>query len=482
MLKALIIGADAVCPDYIFSRPERYPNLAGLIKNGAHASYSAYVQKGYRDSYLSEMNWSSIYTGLAPWDHGIAAKGEYGRRRTPSMNRFQNLAPFWQVLNRQGLTVGLWAADCCVNPVEIGGYAVSAQYAMLETPNPVRTSPRILQVCERDRPILDMIGGQPPPRLYPRTLEQQGYKFERLRRNPELAWQAVETYHFQDALENFEEELSFFYHAMCRVQEARPVDALYFYTPTTDLIGHCAMYRDDCDVLVKAYQLLDTYVGKWMETLRPGNIVVLSDHGMSNFRDLVRCSDERTRREAFAARDEVIWLPNGYIAFEAGNGALLFTAHGLKGTFLAAGKDVRHTEPEEMRTLDIYPAVLELAGAEVPEGREGYVPDIFNRPVRNSGRLFSAPEYRSAAVMQCQSPSVTDILLNELYVRNRFTRFTVAGEEKFREIYLNNPRVSGFVSIEDFDPARFDAVYSGVWDEKNGLSGHIQTRGGGDGK
>lgn len=65
MLKALIIGTDAVCPDHIFEHPERYPNMFRLAAHGASADYSAYVQKGYRDSYLSEMNWSSIYNGTS---------------------------------------------------------------------------------------------------------------------------------------------------------------------------------------------------------------------------------------------------------------------------------------------------------------------------------------------------------------------------------------------------------------------------------
>ena len=64
MLKTLIIGADAVAPDYIFEHLELYPNIAKLVEQGVNASYSAYVQKGYHGSYLSEMNWSSIYTGL----------------------------------------------------------------------------------------------------------------------------------------------------------------------------------------------------------------------------------------------------------------------------------------------------------------------------------------------------------------------------------------------------------------------------------
>lgn len=476
MVKALIIGADAVCPEYIFDHLEQYPNLSRLTTVGASGAYSAYVQKGYQDSYLSEMNWSSIYTGLAPWDHQIAAIGADGRRRTPGMKKFHTLDPFWRILNSSGLQIGLWAADCCIDPVEIDGYAVSAQYEMVESPDPERTSRRMLQVCEKDRWILDLISGAPPPRLYPRTLAQQGVSFEQLRRDPEFALRKIEQYHFQDALDNFAQELEFFYQAICRAQEEYPVEVLYFYTPTTDLIGHCSMYCDNSDVLVKAYQLLDRYVGKWMKALQPENTIVLSDHGMCNFKNLVQCKDEAVRREAFAARDEVLWLPNGYIAFEARNGALLFTAHALKGMFIASGRDIRRTTVEDMRTLDIYPTLLELLGVKIPEGRSGYIQDIFNRPLTNLDRLVPLEKtYRQAAVLQCWSPSVTDIVLNELYVHSRFTQFTVVGEEKYREIFLHNPRVSGFVSYEAFDRTAFNEVYCGIYHETSGLTQHLRV-------
>ena len=176
MLKALIVGADGVCPDYIFEHPERYPNLTKLCKTGASASYSAYVQKGYQSSYLSEMNWASIYTGLPPWEHHITVKAGVGCRM-PSMGQFNGLAPFWEQMNLNGLRVGLWAADCCADPTAINGYVIASRYTMLETPAPIRTAPRTLQTCEKDRPLLELLPGEPPPRLYPRTLEQQGYTF-----------------------------------------------------------------------------------------------------------------------------------------------------------------------------------------------------------------------------------------------------------------------------------------------------------------
>ncbi len=475
MLKTLIIGADAVCPEYIFGHPERYPNLSALAASGAGGAYSAYVQKGYQDSYLSEMNWSSIYTGLPPWEHGIAAL-EAGSRRAAFMGQFDALSPFWRILNDHGMRVALWAPMCCSDPVELDGYVVVSSAVPLEEPRSDRIVKRTLQACGKDRRILDLIPGEPPPRLYPRTLAQQGYVFEDLRRDPALAWEAVQAYHFQDAIENFREELEFFFQAICEVQCREPVDVLYFYTPTTDLIGHCAMYRDDSETLVEAYRLLDEYVGKWMEVLQPENTVFLSDHGMCNFKDLVRCEDEAVRREAFAARDEVLWLSNGYIAFEARNGALLFTAHALKGTFIAGGRHIRHAEINAMRTLDVYPTLLELLGIKVPDGRAGLVQNIFNRSLVNQERLF--PEEmpcRQAAVLQCYSPSMTDIVLNELYVHDRSMRFTVVGEERYREIFLHNPRVSGFVSYGSFDPAAFDEVYSGVYCETSGLTGHIQV-------
>lgn len=475
MLKALIIGADAVCPEYIFDHPERYPNLSALAARGAGGGYSAYVQKGYHNSYVSEMNWASIYTGLAPWEHHIAIQSQ-GKYRMPRMERFQGLAPFWEVLNAHGLRVGLWAADCCLDPVEIDGYAVSARYEMVETPRPERKSKRALLTCGKDAHILDWLPGDPPPRLYPRTLAQQGRVFEDLRRDPALGWKAVEAYHFQDAIENFREELEFFFQAMCEVQRREPVDVLYFYTPTTDLIGHCAMYRDNSETLVEAYRLLDEYVGKWMEALQPENTVVLSDHGMCNFKDLVQCEDEAVRRAAFAARDEVIWLPNSYIAFEAHNGALLFTAHALRGTFIAGGRDIRPSELREMRTLDVYPTLLEMLRIPIPEGRAGFVQDLFNRPLVNRELLIPPePVFRQIAVLECGTPSLTDIVLNELYIRERFARFTVVGEERYREIFLHNPRVSGFLSYTNFDHAQFDEVYCGLWSETSGLTGHLRV-------
>ena len=103
----------------------------------------------------------------------------------------------------------------------------------------------------------------------------------------------------------------------------------------------------------------------------------------------------------------------------------------------------------------------------VPDPREGYVLDIFNRQVVNKDLLLDEKkiEKKKIAFIQCQQPSVTDIILNELYIEKRFSCITVVGEEKYREIYLNNPRVTGFVSYEEFKSDNYDEVYCGIYNQ-----------------
>lgn len=478
MLKALIIAADAVAPNYILENQELFPNITRLIKKGASAAYSAYVQKGYQGSYLSEMNWSSIYTGLSPREHKVLALNTDGKRNTPEMSTFHQLSPFWEVLNKNGISVGMWAADCCINPTEINGYIVASKYTMINEPIVNRESPRELQVCEKDRPILSCISGKVPPRLYPKTLEQQGYHYEQLRTNPELAWQAIEKYHFQDAIPNFKKELEFYFESICNTQKSYPVDVLYFYTPSTDLIAHCCMYSDNNDVLLQVYQLLDEFIGKMMQSLNPETVLFLSDHGMINFKELIHCSDHTIQREAFAARDEVLWLKNGSIAFEAYNGALLFTAHALKGIFVASGTQIKHTKLKEMRTLDIYPTLLELFGIKLKQKRAGFVLDIFSRPLQNEDLLLKEDmvSYSSIALVQCHQTNITDIVLNELYIEKRFSKITIVGNERYKEIFLHNPRVSGFVSYEEYDETEFDEVYCAIYNDTTKEIRHMRVK------
>lgn len=476
MLKALIVGADSVEPGILFQARGLFPTLSKMVEQGASAAYSAYVQKGYKGSYSSEQNWASIYTGLAPDEHKINTNTSRGEPRSPQMQDFNTLEPFWKVLNENGFRVGLWAADNCTVPQPIDGYVISAKYQMLSTPVENRKEPREIQLCEKDRHISKYLNGLPPHRQYPKTLSQQGYRFEELKDNPDLAEEAIKKYCFQDALPNFEEEMSYWFEAMKRTQKEEPVDVLYLYTPTTDLIAHCCMCSDRNPVLISAYQILDRYIGKMIEEFAPEITIMLSDHGQQNFKDLIQCSDPQIQREAFAASEQVLWLKNGYVAFEAHNGALLFTAHALKGTFIAVGKGIRHTRINGMRTLDIYPTLLELFKVKIPENRSGYLADIFEEPILNDREILQSEKKRRQSIALLQSHAVNrmDIIINELYIERRFADITIVGEEKYREIFLGNPRVSDFIPFDAFHANNFDDIYCGIYNENSKLINHIK--------
>lgn len=477
MLKALIIAGDSVSPDIIFQKPELFPTFTKMVQEGASASYSAYVQKGYHGSYSSGQNWVSIYTGLSPKEHGAAGCSADGTECFPRMKDFQELSPFWEVISKNGLKTGLWAADGCIDPVPIQGYVVSVDWPYIDTPAANRRAPCTLQIHEKDAHIRKYLAGNPPDRLYPKTLAQQGYTFSELQTNPVLAEKAAMEYHFQDSLENFEEELSYWFHAMVRVQKNNPVDVLYFYTPTPDLIAHCCMYCDDNPVLLKCYQLLDRYMGKLLAELKPETALFLSDHGQQNFKELVPSKDLEIQKKAFASREKALWLKNGSIAFEAHNGALLFTAHALKGTFIASGSRIRHTKAEGMRTLDIYPTFLEMMGVLIPENRTGYVADIFDGSILNEARLLPAVQnYISIALIQTQSVNIMDIIINELYIANRFAAITVVCEKEFQEIFAGNPRVKHSIAYEDFHMTDYDEIYCGIYYADSETAGHRKLK------
>lgn len=481
MLKAFIVGADSVAPDIIFRRKELFPTLAKMIEEGTSAAYSAYTQKGFHGSYSSEQNWASLYTGLEPKEHQINTYFSRGEARRPRMSDFDDLLPFWKVLNNHGYRVGLFAADNCAGPVEIDGYVVSTSYKVIDTPAENRIAPRVLEVCDRDKEFVSkIITEEPTCRLYPKTLKQQGYTFEELKADVDLAEKAINEYHFQDAIENFRQELEYWFDAMKKAQRLEPVDVLYFYTPAPDLIAHCCMYCDDNPVLLETYRLIDEFMGEFMAEFSPEISIFLSDHGQQNFKDLIVCSDKEVQREAFAAKDDVIWLKNGYIAFEAFNGALLFTAHALKGTFIASGKGIRKNyQLREMRTIDFCPTLLEMLETEIPFSRKGYVLDLFERPLVNYEKVLKESEvqYKSIALIQTGEVNVTDIFINELHIQERFSKITVVGNERYKEIFMNNPRVSGFVSYEEYDEEIFDEVYCCVQNKSVNLMQCMRVKG-----
>lgn len=474
-MKLFVVAADAAIPDYIFGMKHLFPNLCKLIDGGAISSYSAYVQKGYKGSYSSEQNWSSIYTGLTPLEHKIGA--HHGVQESmPCMSAFNGLQPIWEVINNAGMSVGMWQCDCLDEPTPVNGYVVSGRYTPIFTPSENREAPRTIQVS--DNYLKRYLQESPPPRLYPKTLEQLGVTFEELKAEPSLVNKVANIKNFQPMLENFKEELDYWFSAMKCAQREIPVDVVWWFTPTTDIMPHFTLWCDNNPILIKAYQLLDSYLGDFISEFSPENTVFLSDHGQQNYSKLVSCSDKNIMCEAFKSYNAIVELENGYWAFEALNGGLIFTTHTLKGTFIANGKGIQHTEVADMRTIDIYPTLLEILQLEIPPKRLGYVADIFNRDTTNKTKVLKQHtiRYKSVALLQTHEVYICDIILNELYNELRFAKITIVGEMKYEEIFRNNPRVANFIPFGSFQITEFDEAYCGYYNEAAKTINHIRIK------
>jgi len=483
-MKALFLFIDAVCPEFVIGQSHLFPNIHKLVQTGATAYFDGYTNQMFHGSYTSEENWASIYTGLTPEQHGLRSKanGEI-RIEIPKMSEFTDKMPFWQLLNKNGITVGLWACDMLYPPAEVDGYVVSVERRFKETETNQREFLTKLHLHEKDKKLGDVITGELPQRLYPAAIRENGYKWEDFVNNPELAQSYLEQNHFKESLKRFEEELLFHFGNMKNVYRKYPVDVMVFFTPTIDLIGHFSLYDSEYEVLKSAYLILDKHIGSLIEEFCPETVFFISDHGQQNFKDMVKCSDRQTQKEAFKNAEQVVWLPNGNIAFPARNGSILLATHSLKGTFIASGKGIKKTELSDMRTVDIYPTILEMFGIKTPDDRRGFVQDIFEKKYVNENILLKNEKikYFNLAVIQTHSAYITDIFLNELYMQNRFSKITVIGNRKYREIFISNPRVSVFLSLEDIDLTvelnHFDIVYIGLYNESNGEFYPIKIKG-----
>jgi hypothetical protein len=472
-LKSLIILADSITPEYIIDKKGLFPHIEKLIDGGSSGRYSSYVQKGFNGSYSTLQNLVSISTGLPPTEHKMTQDLINKTHNGYDMAQLDPMMPLWKILGDNGLSVGLVGWCIFSKLSEINGYAIGHDIETVDEPCENRVVRHPMQYIG-DENHTENFFGKFHDTVYPKTLKQQGYTFSELKADPKLAVKAVNDYCYEDGLDNFKDELDFFYDGIIKTQEKSPVDVIYFYTPTTDIIAHSCLCSDDNKTLIAAYKLLDDFIGKLTDALKPETTFVMSDHGQGNFKDLCECSDPKITREVFEARDDVIWFPNGYIAFEAHNGALLFSHHSLLGTFIASGNGIKHKTVEDMRTLDIYPTILEALGIKIPENRSGFIADIFSKPIKNAGRPEKPKTKQKIAFIQTHKMNICDICINELYIENRFCEITVVGEKKYSEVFLSNPRVRDFISFEDFNSEDFDEIYCGFYNETTGLMSNIK--------
>lgn len=467
-MKLMIFAIDALPPDIVRDNIEHYPNMKKLIDKGTFCDYEAYTY-----GYGSMDNWISLYTGLEPEVHGCIKNYFRDENRYPNLNDFCDKNPFWEELNKKNISVGLWRA-IATSPVQsIDGYMIGGEVFYekgIEIPycsiDPV--------VHENDKWILNELEGELRENPYPKSFKDK-YNNLNKEETEKVVSGLLEADYFKEGYEFLKEELKYYKTNITNVYRRKEVDVCFFYTSLIDFIGHFQMHDTNKDIIKKAIKEIDNFIGEIIKEIGPQNVIVLSDHGMTPWHEHFEGYDRKVQEELFGLSEDAFWLKNGAIVIEGRNGGLLSACHGSRGTFIGSGPLFRNKKIKDMRTVDFYPTLLEMFDIEVPDKRQGKVLDILTKKRIKNEKIFLEEEkvnYKNIAIIQNIDIPQFNIIINKVFLNNRFSKIDVYGEYRYKNAIMFNTKVDKFYDINSIDKkemfAKYDIVIIPYFNKKNG--------------
>lgn len=272
-METLVIGIDGGEWDVIDPMIEdgKLPHLARLKREGVSGPLESITPP------VSPPAWNSIQTGTNPGKHGIfdfsAFDEDYNRRSINSSDR--SATPFWEVMNDQGITTGLFKVPFTYPPDDVDGFMVTG----FPTPNSVDDFATPESLIKRVGPVEN---------LFEDWSFQQAGDYMGFRDNL-IQVAERQTDLFLEILRDYETDFSMaVYDGSDRVQhffwkyfdESHPryesdsplVGAIEEYYATVDRgIGRLLdEVEDDCDVIVVSDHGFgplshDIYIDEWLE-------------------------------------------------------------------------------------------------------------------------------------------------------------------------------------------------------------------------
>lgn len=470
-MQLLVIGIDAVSPNLVFDYVEDYPNLKKLIENGTATSYDGYVY-----GYGSHDNWISMYTGVSPKIHKVI-KGRYQPTgEYPKPADYAQHSPIWEVLNDNGLTTGIWKGLATTPPVEVDGYMISGE-AVFEYEDTKQVHSSIPPVfTEKNQVLKQLFEGDISEFPYPPTPGVLGTSWEKISDNPEVLNSVLEWDYFREGLEYFKQTLEYSIDNIKRVVEENPVDVFWFYDPVFDYIGHFQMHDKEARIMREALKYVDKFIGELIALMSPENCIFLSDHGQRSIIEFFPNCDTEVRKEAFGLSNISIFTEE-VVIMKGRNPGFLSTLHDLKGIAIFSGERFKQQQKiSYMRTLDIYPTILELLGCKIPSLREGYVLPILNKEIGNTEYVYPINvEYKDVLFIQTCQVNEFNTFINEYYFENRFHNIYVAIDMRYEEVFKVNMQVKGIFSNDEVQKRLncFSKVIVPYFDQKNSIRNHI---------
>ncbi|WP_252255063.1 alkaline phosphatase family protein [Clostridium sp. ZBS12] len=446
-MKLMIFGIDALPPDVVFENMDLFPNMKRICDEGIGCSYDAYAY-----GYGSRDNWISLYTGLTPEQHGVINNQYKDTGREPILDDYKDKQPFWQLLNVNGISVGMWKALSTTPPEAINGYMISGEisYEADAYENPYASLESVFN--EKDKSLVKYISGKVKNYPVPVSSDDMGYTWNDVLSNPKIASDILKDDYFHKAVEYLDENLKYFKSNIINMQQNNPVDVCFFYNQLIDYIAHFQLHDKKKKEVIKAVKLIDDFIGEIIDALNPENVMIISDHGIKSWNSNFLNATLEMQKEMFGLRNEAVWLENGSIVIRARNKGFLSAMHDIKGTFIAGGNLIKQIELNEMRTVDFYPTLLELFDINVPDGRDGFVLDIFKKKnIVNLDKLLHKNQVirKKIAIVQNIDIPRFNTVLNKIFLSYRFYDITVIGEKRYKDAFLSNPRISNIVFVDN---------------------------------
>lgn len=310
-MDTLVIGLDGGEWDVINPLIERgkLPNLSSLKTNGVSGSLESITPP------VSPPAWNSIQTGTSPGKHGIydfsTFDENYARRSINSADR--TATPFWEILNDEGVTTGLFKIPFTYPPDDVDGYMVTGF-----------PTPSIVDDFATPQSVAEQVG--PVEELFEDWSLQQGGDYEAFKQN---LIQVVEhqTDLFLQLLQEHDTDVSMtVYDGSDRVQhffwkyfdESHPR-----HDPDSPLAGAIEDY----------YETVDRGIGRLLDEVgEECDVIVLSDHGFGPLNSDIYV-EEWLEEEGFLSRQVA---PSGT---DVANTALGVVLNGGWRTIKQAGLD-----------------------------------------------------------------------------------------------------------------------------------------------
>jgi predicted AlkP superfamily phosphohydrolase/phosphomutase len=258
MTKLLVLGVDGMNPDLTQKLIEQgdLPNIEKLQnrEETVYGDFESFVCEGYSTPHTGPM-WTSIYTGLKPEEHGITSGGW-----NDGDSKFHVMDTVWDKLSSEGHEMYLYGMPMTYKAKEINGKMVSG---FISTTLKSMWSNCVHPETLEDELPNDMIENTSS---YIARVKTEGAKAE------------TDTETFYNAIRTGE---------LNRLQAFKNThdneEIVAYGTTLVDKIGHVAGISEDSEYAVKSYKILDKLIGELLKTLQPEDVVIVSDHGFTEY-------------------------------------------------------------------------------------------------------------------------------------------------------------------------------------------------------